>query len=118
MPDSAESAQVRTQSSEDPSEDPWARGPQVLCVNPAALLGSRGALHPYFTVNANSGLYGGVGTLAGVRTPWVTFPGLYRASCRRAGGASWLQIDDVGPPHDARPRLQALSPHSGFISKT
>jgi hypothetical protein len=48
-------------------------------------------------------------------TPWVSFPGLYRAHCVDSGGASWLQIDDVGPPGDPRPRVrQTLGPTWGL----
>ena len=36
-------------------------------------------------------------------TPWVAFPGLYRASCRRTGTASWLQIDHRRRAGDRRP---------------
>ena len=50
-----------------------------------------------------------------VTTPWVEFPGLYTAECRSAGGATWLQVTDVGKPGDRRPRVhEQLGPRSGF----
>lgn len=57
-------------------------GQQVVCTNPAAL-GRTGAapLTPYFVSSAGS-----------TGEPWVTYPGLYTASCTTQGGATWLQI--------------------------
>lgn len=72
---------------------------RVLCVNPAALGGGTGALEPYFTAS----------TLAPpgkpIATPWVAYPGLYSASCKSAGGDTWLQVTAIGSPADKRPRL-------------
>jgi hypothetical protein len=78
---------------------------RALCVNPATLVGG-GALRPYYTANRFSGLLGGIGPLPSVRTVWASFPGLYRARCRQAGDATWLQIDDVGGADDPRPRVR------------
>jgi hypothetical protein len=61
---------------------------EVLCTNPAALAGGRGVLRPYFPA-------------------WTTYPRLYAAECRRAGGQTWLQVDDIGGPEDPRPRVSA-----------
>ena len=66
-----------------------------MCVNPAALSGGIAPLQPYFPT----------ATLAGFSTPWVSFPGLYRASCKHAGNATWLQVDDAGSHSDKRPRI-------------
>ncbi|HZP73821.1 MAG TPA: DUF3089 domain-containing protein [Gaiellaceae bacterium] len=67
-------------------------GLQVACVNPAAV-GSRAAapLAPYFP------------SLGKVPTPWVSFPGLYRAACRTAQGATWLQVGKATSASDKRP---------------
>jgi hypothetical protein len=75
------------------------RGQQVLCVNPAALAGGTGALEPSFTAS--------VLPPPGKRvsTPWVTYPGLYTATCKSADGDTWLQVSDVGSATDKRPRL-------------
>jgi hypothetical protein len=76
-------------------------GQQVACVNPAALGGGAAGLSPYFR---------GSGAV-----PWTTYPGLYRASCRSAGGATWLQVDTVRTPGDTRPRVTAgLGPEWGY----
>jgi hypothetical protein len=59
---------------------------QVACVNPAAIGGALAAtagLVPYFP------------GIPPVTTPWVTYPGLYSAACRSAGGATWLQVNDL-----------------------
>jgi len=55
-------------------------GLQVLCVNPAALSGGTAFLDPVFP------------TLGKLATPWVAFPRLYTATCKQAGGASWLEV--------------------------
>ena len=76
-------------------------GQQVACVNPAALAGGTADLSPYFP-------------RAGA-VPWVTYPGLYRAACRNAGGATWLQVDAVRTPGDTRPVVAAdLGPEWGY----
>ena len=74
-------------------------GPRALCTNPASLGGGAGALDPYFVARGTA--VGG----APVVTPWVEFPGLYTASCRSAGGATWLQVTPVATPGDPRPLL-------------
>jgi hypothetical protein len=64
---------------------------QVVCVNPAALAGGAANLDPYFPSEGSA------------TTPWVEFPGLYRAQCESAGGATWLQITKVTGSSDKRP---------------
>jgi hypothetical protein len=39
-------------------------------------------LTPYFVSSA-----------ATTGQPWVTYPGLYTATCETSGGATWLQVD-------------------------
>lgn len=62
---------------------------RTLCVDPAAPGGGRAWLRPFFAGGAADG------------APWVTYPRRYRARCRAAGGASWLQVD--ARPGDERP---------------
>ena len=38
-------------------------------------------------------------------THWVTYPGLYTATCKSVGGDTWLQVNDVGSAADKRPRV-------------
>ena len=59
------------------------RGVQVACVNPAAIGGGTADLIPYFPTNPSA------------TTPWVTYPDLYSAACASAGGATWLQVNDL-----------------------
>ena len=76
----------------------------VLCVNPGrpgAPAGATAPITPLFPT-AVTELMGGP-LAAAPATPWVAFPGLYRASCRRTGTASWLQIDH-------RPRAATAAP--------
>jgi hypothetical protein len=84
-------------------------GVHVVCVNPASLAGGSGSLEPYFNLTAQQRAAGGV------KTPWVEYPVLYSASCQSAGGATWLQVDDVGTASDQRPRItETLGPTWGF----
>jgi hypothetical protein len=79
------------------------RGQQVLCTNPAALGGKASAsLTPYFVSLGKAGA-----------EPWVTYPGLYTATCENKGGASWLQIK--ARSGDTRPVVKpALGPTWGL----
>jgi len=84
-------------------------GQQVLCTNPADLAGGTGALEPVFPT-ATSPTPG-----VSVATPYVAFPDLYTAQCQSAGGATWLQVNDVGGPGDPRPRVsETLGPTWGL----
>jgi hypothetical protein len=67
------------------------KGLQVVCVNPAALGGGVADLDPYYP---SQGL---------APTPWVEYPGLYRAQCETAGGATWLQVTKATSSSDERP---------------
>lgn len=79
---------------------------EVLCVNPARLDGSKGRLKPLYNTDPFPGMYGPMlPDLSGYEAPWVNFPGLYRASCAKAEGASWLRIRDISDPSDPRPRV-------------
>jgi hypothetical protein len=81
---------------------------EVLCVNPAALRGGRARVRPYYPTHLDLGFLGTAlpaSALAPVPEPWVTFPGLTRAECKRANGANWLEVDDHGASGDRRPRL-------------
>jgi hypothetical protein len=82
---------------------------QVVCVNPVTFSAGIGSLQPFFW-SATSPTPG-----VQVLTPWVTFPGLYTAQCRRSGGASWLQVTATPAPGDPRPIVSAsLGPQWGY----
>jgi hypothetical protein len=83
-------------------------GLQTLCTNPARLEGGVGNLKPYLTTSPFPGILGGViGATPSAPTPWVKFPRLYTAECRRGAGATWLHVTDIGQPGDTRFRLSA-----------
>ncbi len=93
-------------------------GVQVACVNPAAIEGGTATLDTFFPV-LSSGVVPPSRTSAttprAVSTPWVEYPGLYRASCERADGASWLQVTKATGPSDHRPLVsEALGPNWGY----
>jgi hypothetical protein len=91
------------------SDQTTSTGVQVLCTNPADLAGGSGALDPFFPTS------GPTGASTAVTTPWVEYPNLYTAQCESSGGATWLQINDVGAPGDPRPRVtDALGPQWGL----
>ena len=90
------------------------RGLRVLCTNPAALAGGTGALIPYFPAPAPAPAPGSA-TGAPPAAPWVEYPDLYAATCRASGSAGWLDVVDVGPHQDVRPRVsEALGPEWGY----
>ncbi|MGH9105481.1 MAG: DUF3089 domain-containing protein [Acidimicrobiales bacterium] len=78
-------------------------GLQVACVNPAAIGGGSGPLDPYFPSQGKAG------------TPWVEYPGLYRATCEHGGGASWLEVAKATGSSDRRPVVREQDgPDWGF----
>jgi hypothetical protein len=80
-------------------------GQQVACVNPAALAGGAAVLDPYLLTASQTIQYpGDSGRLTEpVSTPWVTYPGLYSASCQSGGGANWLQVTSLAGSSHTRP---------------
>jgi len=79
-------------------------GEQVACVNPAALGGGTGDLAPYEVTDTQTPEIPGIERLTEpVSTPWVTYPGLYSASCENGSGASWLQITSLAGTSHTRP---------------
>jgi hypothetical protein len=86
-------------------------GHQVLCVSPSALLGTSPTVTPYFPTRLgysyDSVISGGV-----TATPWVTYPGLFTASCQSSGGAHWLNLTETRSSGDHRPVLASTQPAS------
>ncbi len=79
---------------------------EILCVNPARLDGSKGRLKPLYNTVTFPGLYGALlPNLTAYESPWVSFPGLYSASCRKQGGSSWLSVQGISGESDTRPRI-------------
>ena len=82
-------------------------GVRVACVNPAAIGGDSAVLDPYF-LEAQS-----TPPPPPITTHWVTYPGLYSATCRSGGGATWLQVDTLAPA--GRPVVtELLGPAWGY----
>jgi hypothetical protein len=82
---------------------------EVLCVNPTVALQSEGAgaLLRYESTTPIPG-FGGAPSAP---TPWVSMPGQYTAQCEHANGASWLQLNYVGPAEDPREQVaEVLGP--------
>jgi len=82
-------------------------GQQVACTNPAALAGGNAGLDPYFLTFTQVAQLPNVEfpLKEHVATPWVTYPGLYSASCEHAGDATWLQVTTHAGTSRARPVL-------------
>jgi hypothetical protein len=72
-------------------------GERVACVNPAALAGGTAELGPYLLTATQLGL------TEHVSTPWVTYPGLYSATCKQGDGATWLQVMSLAGTSHSRP---------------
>ncbi len=78
-------------------------GNEVLCVNPASL--KRGATGKAQVLIPTSQLAFGGTPLA--PNPWVAMNDLYTTKCMSAGGASWMQANDIGRASDKRVRFGA-----------
>jgi hypothetical protein len=84
-------------------------GEQVACVNPVGFSSAPASLQPYF-LHATTSVPGTT-----VDTPWVSFPGLYKAQCVSKGGATWLQVTPTAIAGDSRPTVTAsLGPDWGY----
>ncbi len=83
---------------------------EVLCVNPTLPVQGAGA-GALLRYEATTPLPLPGFTAPHAPTPWVSMPGQYSAQCDHANGASWLQLNDVGPMGDAREQLaEVLGP--------
>ncbi len=78
------------------------KGLEVACVNPASLTGGRGQLLPIFSAPGSPG------------APYVSYPGLYAATCRHQGGATWLEVTAQKRPGDRRPTVTATQAAWGY----
>jgi hypothetical protein len=91
------------------SDQRTTKGVRVACVNPASLSGGVADLSPWFLTSTVSL------TNLSVSTEWVTFPGLYTASCESHGTTTWLQVTDVAQAGDVRPAVsELLGPAWGY----
>ena len=89
-------------------------GYHVLCTNPAALGGGGAPLDAYFPARRLGGPINFTLTPL-ASTPWVHYPDLLTGECKRAGGADWLQVDDVRKSPDDRLVLRdSLGPTWGL----
>ena len=79
---------------------------RIMCVNPASPAGGTALLDPYLPSLVLAFLP--AGSAPRVQTPWVSFPGEYRARCESSGNATWLQVTRVAGSADRRPLLARL----------
>ena len=82
-------------------------GTHIVCVNPAAP-GSAAAEPVTPLLPAAIARFVGGGAQTDVKTPWVSYPGLYTARCEQSGNASWLQITRTNLPGDTRPVVRPM----------
>jgi hypothetical protein len=91
-------------------------GVHIVCTNPSALSDGTGALDTYLrTIPSPHAMAAKDTAASNVTTPWVEYPGLFSAACRRLGNATWLNVTRNGPP-DAYPRLFIEAPKFGLHS--
>lgn len=91
------------------SEQTTSPGEQVACVNPAALAGGSATLSPYFVSTSQTSLS------PAVTTNWVGYPDLYSGECETEGGATWLNVKNIGSDGDKRPLVtEPLGPTWGY----
>jgi hypothetical protein len=77
---------------------------QVFCSEPAALAGNTGRYAgSYFPLKLNNPQFGAPGAIPGVDTPFVVFRNLFRGTCVRANGVSYLEVSSDPQPGDVRP---------------
>jgi hypothetical protein len=86
-----------------------ADGQEVLCTNPAQLLGWRGGLRTYVRSEPFPGVIGALlnnlqGELPDVPTPWLEPAGAYTARCDDTGGANVLRVSRTGGARDLNPQ--------------
>jgi hypothetical protein len=83
---------------------------EVLCVNPGVLVQGNypGPMLHYESTDPFPGLLGGFVKAPKASTPWVAYPGQYTGQCERSGGATWLQLTDVGGPQDTREQIEEV----------
>jgi len=86
---------------------------EVLCVNPALATQSAVA-GPLLRYEATTAIPGFPFPVPSAPTPWVSMPEQYTGQCEHTGGASWLQLRDVGPHEDPRETVaEVLGPTWG-----
>jgi hypothetical protein len=94
------------------------KGLQVLCSNPVSLARPSvpGVLQPYAPTSPFPGPLGAAyRPVPSAPTPWASYPDLYTGRCESSGGATWLQVDRIQTPGDARPSVtQTLGPTWGL----
>jgi hypothetical protein len=83
---------------------------EVLCVNPGVLVQGNypGPMLRYESTDPFPGLLGEFVKAPKASTPWVAYPGQYTGQCERSGGATWLQLTDVGGPQDTREQIEEV----------
>jgi Protein of unknown function (DUF3089) len=90
-------------------------GVEVACVNPAAIGGGTADLSPILPTQPTGGPAGNVVQETALTPPWVTYPGLYEATCKHSDGATWLQVTKATGSSDHRPTfIEALGPADGY----
>jgi hypothetical protein len=77
---------------------PGAEADPARCTNPAELVGSSPATHPYFPANEHAWVDGS----REITTEFVTTPGLVTAACVQRDPFSWLQVTVNSDPNDRR----------------
>jgi Protein of unknown function (DUF3089) len=88
---------------------------EVLCTNPAAFSfnSQPGWANRFESTSPFPGLLGPFVTPPPGSTPWVSMPAQYTAQCKRANGATWLQLTP-NVPGDPRPAItEPLGPEWG-----
>jgi len=98
----------RVDSPINPFHQDASRHLQVLCVNPTSIGGGSGPALPYLPTSNLASLVGKTWPIGSAKTPFISYPGEYQATCKSNGVADWLQIDRTSTK-DARPNVSTLS---------
>jgi Protein of unknown function (DUF3089) len=82
---------------------------EVVCTNPSVLFGNgSGPMLRYESTSPFPGLLGPFVKAPKASTPWVSMPGQYSGQCRRANGATWLQLSPAGGSGDKREAIEEV----------
>ena len=93
-----------------PIPEEIAKNLEVACVNPAAIFQQGNPSGPLFRYESTSpfpGLLGKYVKGAKGTTPWVAMPAEYSGQCKRANGATWLQLN-LNESSDQREKIEEV----------
>jgi hypothetical protein len=83
---------------------------EVACVNPSVFVQGNftGPMLREESTTPFPGLLGEFVKAPKASTPWVSYPLQYSGTCKKAGGATWLNLTNIGGPKDTREPIEEV----------